>query len=808
MGAEEGSESLQNLTDLANCKLLDASVRSKINKIGEIHDESSRFRTKVLEEQFNILITERLVDPEVLWRLYIYVGGGILRENLDESISKLFALYLFESGLIKHSLAALLDNSTVDGVITTLSNSFVPNKSEMVSYDFAIRDIIDGLCQIDQLAIATQFATNIGLLDEQADAIFSEINFVSDLKDSCSSIEHAYTFIKANSISISGQSLPLHYPQLLVSDRLNIWSRLQIFTFMTTLDAGHTKKIFIKKQFIQQFLSSDTVLRRFIEMKALTLEHLAREPRTSQVSLICDALDNIYYEPKVHPLNSYFSIECLSTLSSLAYDKHTFYLVWNAFTRFERKLEGRHKSKNPAKHETVISNRVTHERALEGFLRRAIDLNLTTACSDIIVRGNGNFPEKMLIEGLLRLVWAKKKSSKYQDEALYCDPTDVDTGILERAINACPQKSLSYVLSGVLHNLSRQFPFTKPCPGRILWNLLLSIQNAKSLKYFPSRVETKISSLITSRPHLEQLRYMALPKVTSRGIMMTLEAYVTKLTLARNERTVNPEALESEADVKLVLSGLLLLNEKEQRYKESYRKLVPSSSQDESQALEKSCRNPEQADYFGRMITNLFRVWNEKEAVDMLRILQNQKVKLADNVVISCLAMLLHRNNYALALQLLSNIATVPHKAYFDFLIHTSKSFPKICFKLMTWLKHERNITIPSYVIRKMIVGFSNSNMLNDSESNRRVVRLIQILKFRRESLSADVAREVVNSILLRALKKGWGSRKRLTWALDLAKKENVPESQIEQWHKTLEGMKKDRQGYWGVKYYHRPKFY
>lgn len=105
---------------------------------------------------------------------------------------------------------------------------------------------------------------------------------------------------------------------------------------------------------------------------------------------------------------------------------------------------------------------------------------------------------------------------------------------------------------------------------------------------------------------------------------------------------------------------------------------------------------------------------------------------------------------------------------------------------------------IPPRILRAMVPGFATSDQLSNSMSFRYISEVISQLRLQNERVGAGVCEALVDSLFDRvALPGASRDKKRLQWALTLAKQEQVDEQVVERWNKRLEDMKNRQDGFW-----------
>lgn len=435
-------------------------------------------------------------------------------------------------------------------------------------------------------------------------------------------------------------------------------------------------------------------------------------------------------------------------------------------------------------------------QTLQNFLFSATRLNQSYDIYNIVKMGTGSiFSTTQMSYAFDSLMWSGKKDPLAHDEDLYLgrghvnpltlEKTKTDNNsivdLLARTIDACPAnvahgaltKTLERFHGQYLHNTS--IPNTLPNipPGKILWTLLGAVERSTSIDRLAPHCEQLIGKLVCLRPQLELLRLSLLQVMSDSGIVAALKTYIDALQTSHHRQY-------REIDICVILGTLVMLNERRHARWQKNDKAVDTPA-------------------LGPAIADIFKSWDEKDALDMVRLLRSKNVFQPTNDEVSrTIKMMLKKNGYVMALEFLKLFPKASPSAYHMMLIHSSKNMPNLTEQLSLWLKKERGITTPPSVIRGMIKGFAASPRLSDAQSLRRIGRYMSVLRSQDANLGKKTAGAIVNSIIRRAQLRNHGSTLRLKWAFDLAQWEGVSEQKIHWWVNVLRKMQVERTGYFG----------
>lgn len=741
------------------------SSKSKLklpNYIKQISDPEVRFRT-ILEDGIEISETHllELYDP--------------LHGSLSPRSATLFSIHLYKLGEFSKCCKVLLENLSLGGrgdILSTLAYQVIPTlcqegPNQAESQELALGNICYTLAvQLQQIPMALQLCQELGKGNQEL--------VIQDMPKLCRLSEEIFNRDITTSSAFSRRIEKVFgqkFPQVIMDNDRELWTRLEILNLYTRIESPHRdlsktlagiEELFVKEPFFFQGLI-----------------------RNQLNQYQNDKISDESFEKNSRSIGLFLSRECKSVLNykdlesfcELGYTKEKFPKVWKYLKKYYDRNDI-----------MTITNDDddAYIKPLTKFLQQALRYQQTFAIVNIIKHGQGRFSQEQISLALEQVMWAKRNNKKINDDSLYYDPSDIDTQLVEDLVNSLPtSKILEEALLTVLKRLQTSRK-KKGIPGRILWNLLLGIQNSSTYIGGTYSVERQLASILTRRPHFEQMRYMSLEKTSYNGIMVFLRQYICSKQYIRDS---NRDELGEDADAKLILAGITLASEKNSN---SSTTSVPSNN---------AILSP--------LVVDLFRDWQGEKAVRMIELLYSQKIQPSDEIIVRSVSMLLNQEEYKLAFRLMTKVHEIPDEVYFKFLIKSSFGFPYLAYRLTTFLINTQKKQIPSEVLRRMIIGYSKSTQLTDSQSARFIWRNMRIIRRQNNSRYGKRAAEsLVESVLKRAEIRGWGSRKRLQWALEVARKEGIGAEKARKWMARLDDMRTRKTGYWSRGYYHRPKFY
>lgn len=323
--------------------------------------------------------------------------------------------------------------------------------------------------------------------------------------------------------------------------------------------------------------------------------------------------------------------------------------------------------------------------------------------------------------------------------------------------------------------LCKQYP--KKVPGNVFWQLVLSLPSESMSVYGPA--QRALARLVVQRPYVEQLRYMALPIVTARGVGDVLKWHIQRIMDVREVNVVPNLSLQAEEDIQFLVAGIIIATEK-------------GGSEDET----------------SQMIRSLFiRGDKDKSDLNSPQLLESiigdthaQQKPMSRNIIFNIVSRLIDHKCFVIAFQLLEAIGPAKVSSYtLDTLLQAlALEHPEATYKFLVWLLQEHKAAVSPKTVNKMLTLICNSSKLSESQLMNRFQSLRLLMgKTMRKQVDAEAATALVNAFINSALQRGSGSRMRLKWALEIAETAKVSEEKFDEWNKRLNEMQESKQGYW-----------
>ncbi|VVT50944.1 uncharacterized protein SAPINGB_P002932 [Magnusiomyces paraingens] len=429
----------------------------------------------------------------------------------------------------------------------------------------------------------------------------------------------------------------------------------------------------------------------------------------------------------------------------------------------------------------ILLKKSPSPEAYKLFLEKAITLKLTHSATDILKDSQKSITSPALIASAINLViWGRhkikhkrpEKTVETQDKILSYQFLDVS--LVKRIFKYTPIDILIPAITIFLKRLNAQYKTSAPInlpasqqehpiPRSILWSLIKAIDTTpKTNTTLTPEIEQQLALLIATRPLTEQFEYYTLKAISVDGVLQAILAHIARLKQI-------PDTPQ-EANIQLILSALVMMKSK--------------ISHDLNPHL------------LSQIILSLFQLapaLNDPLPEIMAYIAPSEKASL--DIVQS----LLRKSNYTAALKYIDILGNnLPIEVLYAAMTYTSYARPALSMHFLRWLRVHRGIVPPPRVLRRMAIGFAKSPALSDSQSRVRIEKVARVLsRHHKASLGPHAARVFVDSLLARALARGQGSRQRLRWAIGLARHQNVPPEQIQQWMRQIDYMRMKRVGYW-----------
>ncbi|KAA8908433.1 hypothetical protein TRICI_004781 [Trichomonascus ciferrii] len=541
--------------------------------VKQIEDPERRFRI-ILEDDI-ALPNEHLLD------LYESLHG-----DLTPRSAALFSIYLYKSGYYGRCCEVLLENLSLGGqgdILNVLSRQVIPTLCQEGPLQFDSRSLVVGnmlnalVVELGQPALALQLCHELGI---EGAVFFSDLERIRRLREDRGQV----------TLGQIRREFQQPFAEVLRNEGLPLWTRLQVLDLVLT---SYAREMGTQLNAASGFLSKPFVIQGLIRNYLILAQ---REVITQQE-----------VETFSRAIGAYISRDCkyalhprdLEALCQLGTTKDKFARHW--------KYVKKHYDRHDIVTKLNDNNNYAYIETLTVYLQHAIRLQESYDIVNIIQRGQGKFPALLLARAIERLAWARRKRQQEEDdEAMYYDPKDVDTRLLDKTLAIVPENTRNQALSGVFARLQKR----PVVPGRILWNLILGIQ--KSGVAVNQSLERRIADALARRPHFEQMHYMSLPMSSPAGIMHLLKQYIWHMKRQRNPIADN---LGTEADAKLLVAGITLIDEKQAQQQQTV-----------SASLSKGG--------LATLVVALFKDWQGERAARVVEELYSQKIQPSDEILV------------------------------------------------------------------------------------------------------------------------------------------------------------------------------
>lgn len=394
----------------------------------------------------------------------------------------------------------------------------------------------------------------------------------------------------------------------------------------------------------------------------------------------------------------------------------------------------------------------------ESMLESAIRLKQTYDIANICRRFSSSLqrPETkpLLVKALLAAAFAQLKPECENElhDLVSGSNDELHTYLVERVLSpvSSDEAARNIIIAKAAQRLHALY--AKKIPGKVLWQLLLSLPGP-----LIGPANASLARLIIQRPYLEQIRYMSLPITTSGSIFHLLRWHIAKTVDHRKINVIAPAILQAKEDIELLLFGMLLASEKQKLERKDQPELCSMVIRDHS----------------GRTF--------------------------ATSIVYKVVAELIKQKQYTITKQLLSEIGLdcIPASIYNNIMLNLAVHQPEDSYRFVAWLVLTNGIFLSSKHINKMMRILVDSNLTESQLVNRfQSLRRLLIISLR-APFEASTASCLVNALIKSALTRSRGSHQRLKWALKMAKQARVPESEFTEWNAILTKMREQCRGFW-----------
>lgn len=796
IGAHEQSETLITQALLSLDKDFFAGDEREVYERLIPQDLRSQYElgTKSLSEVLKELLLihrtnkiENTLSADGVFALYRYVSNSQSRNRtVDDEAIVLFATALYERASYKHCVTVLLDNLSMVDFVSAVAEEIVPKfvyKGEHRTY--ILGNLGLALTELQEDALVMQlFQESFDGDIEKSEAFFEIIKDVN--RGAISGVLEGGRPIDTKSENETNNHQDIDYFYRWAYSRVAIRECLENLDklpklFSRWFVAGEEGHYALRQALLQLYAASETSG----DLRYSIVEGLARGIKGLKP-------------------NKVLRDEELSMFPLFAGYKSV-----KAHQRLCRSFKHYLKRRPSIEDSVNVRYRQTLCRLLDGATR----LSQSYSIYDLVKLGHGDiYSVRQLASAFESLVWSGKRDPTMDDDQLYIGVPNnwnrnqlreknqhngTTNNLLSATIDKCPPKIALKAITKTIDRFYNKYMHrsdntdnninsrlrqqsTHAPPGKILWTLLLAIEQSKVINQLPARTEKLLGELVCQRPRLELLRLGLLQTISDAGMISALRTFVDALQRSQHGKY-------DELDMSVIVGTIVMLNE---------RKLAKAKGSKLPGSLHGDAKVK-----LGSAVADLFASWNEREAMEILRLLKSKEVLQPTNEeIFRTISLMVKKKAYVLALEFLKLFPKANPSAYHLLLIKSSRDMPQLTAQLSLWMKKERSISTPPEVIRGMIKGFAASPRLTDAQSVKRIGLYMSVLRSQDADLGKKAAMAIVQSTIKRAQLHNNGSRMRLKWALDLAQWEGVSERRVNSWAGVLKRMQMARRGYWSVR--------
>ncbi|KAG5356497.1 hypothetical protein CJU90_1835 [Yarrowia sp. C11] len=324
----------------------------------------------------------------------------------------------------------------------------------------------------------------------------------------------------------------------------------------------------------------------------------------------------------------------------------------------------------------------------------------------------------------------------------------------------------------------------------LLWDLVRAFEASK-LPFWSQQLEKQLALAIFSRPPVEKVEYYFLPKVSVRAIWMCIQTELSKAMEAEKGD------VDRSGRLQLITIALMAIRIKSRRRRFQRGHFLEAEKEPESEI------EPENEETTDLVVSNPY---SDLDLSLLPPRAQLERLQVpTEYLAIRDLDMFLLQHIGKLE-KPFSQLADLDQWIYTVLNVETYKpnletlsvEDPSLAYRLLRWFRHDFMFPIPPRILRAMVPGFATSEELTNSMSFRYISEVISQLRLQHERIGPEVCEELVDSLFDRVSLPGASrDKKRLQWALTLAKQEQVEEQVVERWNRRLEDMKKRGVGFW-----------
>lgn len=437
---------------------------------------------------------------------------------------------------------------------------------------------------------------------------------------------------------------------------------------------------------------------------------------------------------------------CTVRVTSLIVDQHSLRTLWARYSSQYSQLT-----------EDALVKQV-----MIGFLEKAIALGDIHSCSNITRVLGSNAPVP-LVKQYLHLLFSnrlhKTESKQY----------DLITRLLDGYVSQ--PADIVKAIGGVWAQKRYQQSEV------LLWDLLRAFEASK-LPHWSQHLEKQLALALFARPPVEKVEYYFLPKVSVRAIWLCIQTELSK--------AMESEKGERSGQLQLITIALMAIRIKSKRRRFQRGHFI---EQKETEETALTVINP----YSDLDLSQL----PPKAQLERLQVPSEYlEIRDLDMFLLQHIGKMEKPFSQLGMDQWIYDVLNVD--TYQPNLESLSTEDPALAYRLIRWFRHDFMFPIPARVLRSLAPGFATSELLSNSMSFRYISEVISQLRLQSEPVGTQVCETLVESLFERVSRPGASKdKKRLQWALMLAKQEEVDEQVVNRWTRRLEEMKRDREGWW-----------
>lgn len=469
-------------------------------------------------------------------------------------------------------------------------------------------------------------------------------------------------------------------------------------------------------------------------------------------------------------------------VTSLVVDKRTLRGLWSRYR---------------AQYHDQLSDPIVRQTVVD-FLEKSVALADAHTASSVIKFLGDSAPVPLLKQYLRLLFKGRLRASESHD-------FDLITRLLNSYV-AKPSEIMRAV-GATWAQLSKSKPVNQP----LLWDLIHAFEASK-LPHWSQHMEKMFALALVSRAPVEKVEYYFLPKVSVRAVWLCIQTELAKAMEAEKGD------VDRSGRLQLITIALMAIRIKSRQRRFQRGHFIGDGAHEAPEEplaasgcpatdLDHSGADSELLGASNTELTNPLAAQLELPLADLPPQAQLERLQVpAEYLDIRDLDMFLlqhigrQEKPFSALLdmnQWIYDILSV--QDYEPNLTQLSVQDPGLAYRLIRWFRHDFMFRVPAQVLRSMVHGFAVSEELTNSMSFRYIGEVISQLRLQGESVGPEVCEELVDSLFARVAKPGASKdKKRLQWALMMAKQEQVEEEVVETWNRKMEDMKRRQVGFWG----------